>query len=461
MRRNIAAMALTALVIGATVASVVPAGAEPPPPGVGIRPPSTDAADPGSGTELAQPPIALPEGSGGGLDPTFSGDGIAQTNVTPGADYASGVAVQADGAIVTAGGAGGNGGRFGLVRYTSAGVLDTTFGGDGSVQTNFSTAADLADDLVIAPDGDLYVVGSANYDRGNGNMAVARYNPDGSLDTAFSGDGKATVDFGGPVDEGFAIGLQDNGKIVIAGVGGQATNLAVARLRPNGSLDGSFSGDGKALTNITGDFEIASDLVVAPNGDILVTGEAVTFNFATNPPSATEKMIVVQYNSNGTLDTSFSSDGIFVDSGAARTLLGTSLALQDDGKVVVVGGRTSGSSIVRLTSSGALDPTFSGDGRNVVNFSGPDIAWGVGIQEDGAIVVGGIAGNGDQNFALARFTSAGGLDGSFGTGGSLTTDPTTGDDGITDLVIQDDGAIVAAGYAAGASKVVVARYLPS
>jgi uncharacterized delta-60 repeat protein len=136
--------------------------------------------------------IALPASAAaapGDFDATFGGgDGKVITNVTDGYDWANGVVIQEDDKIVTAGEASGGGGRFYVVRYLTDGTLDLNFGNDGVVFTNFTAGADFGYDVAVNSTGKIVVVGSAA--GGGRRFALARYNADGSLDTSFGGDGK-------------------------------------------------------------------------------------------------------------------------------------------------------------------------------------------------------------------------------------------------------------------------------
>ena len=149
----------------------------------------------------------------GGLDPSFGGDGKVLTNLTPGFDHAGGVAIQADGKIVAAGIADA---QFGLVRYRATGTRDSTFGGgDGWVATDFGDGPDWATDVAIQADGKIVAAGTAGFQR----FAVARYEADGTLDSTFGGDGRVITDFTGGSREEAAQGVvvQPDGRIVVAG----------------------------------------------------------------------------------------------------------------------------------------------------------------------------------------------------------------------------------------------------
>jgi uncharacterized delta-60 repeat protein len=144
----------------------------------------------------------------GSLDTGFGGgDGIVTTSISAGDDKAHGLALQADGKIIVVGETSGNGKDFAVLRYNADGSLDTLFGGgDGIVTTDFAGGSfDVAYRVVVQADGRIVVGGASG--SGTTDFAVARYLADGSLDTSFSGDGKQTVDLAGSVDEGFGLAL--------------------------------------------------------------------------------------------------------------------------------------------------------------------------------------------------------------------------------------------------------------
>ena len=166
-------------------------------------------------------------------------------------------------------------GVFALARYNADGSLDPNFSGDGKERTVFGAGAT---DVTLQPDGKLVVVGGAGDQYDAPGLRVARYNPNGSLDTSFSGDGKQTTDFGG---SGGATGmaLESGGKIIAVGAGGAgAGNFALARYNPNGSLDTSFSGDGRQMTNFGGS-DRANGVALQSGGRIVAVGIGLGTDF--------------------------------------------------------------------------------------------------------------------------------------------------------------------------------------
>jgi uncharacterized delta-60 repeat protein len=395
---------------------------------------------------IASPALAV----AGDLDISFSGDGKATTNFTPGDDVAFGVAVQADGKIVTVGRAGGSGGRFALARYNTDGSLDTMFSGDGKVTTNFTSRDDLAFGVALQLDGKIVAGGTSN---NGGRFALARYNTDGSLDPTFSGDGKVTTNFTARNDVAFGVAVQADGRIVAAGTAGDFGRFALARYNGDGSLDATFSGDGKVTTNFTAGDDGAFGVAVQVDGKIVAAGVGGNFG----------RFALARYNTDGSLDSTFSGDGRVMTNFTAGQDFANGLALQGDGKIVAAG-RAGGNggrvAVARYNTGGSLDATFSGDGKVTTNFSkGEDFANGVAVQADGKLVAAG-ASNNFSRFALVRYNPDGTLDSTFSGDGRVTTNFTSGEDVALGLAIQADGNIVAAGGAGTTNaRFALARYI--
>lgn len=224
---------------------------------------------------IAQPALAAP----GDLDTTFDEDGKIVTDFGYYA-HVNALAVQADGKTVAAGFSSNEGGfsDFALVRYSSYGILDSSFGGDGKVTTSFSPYHDRINDVALQPDGKIVAVGfSEDVSSRVYNLALARYNADGSQDTTFDGDGVATNPIESGDDYAHDVTFQADGKVVVAGYSdaGGRTAFALARYNLDGSLDTGFSGDGKLTTTISGD-DIATALAVQSNGRIVVAGSSMS-----------------------------------------------------------------------------------------------------------------------------------------------------------------------------------------
>ena len=386
---------------------------------------------------------------------------IAVTDFSGRIDYGLAVALQADGKIVAAGG---SGDTFALARYLSNGNLDTSFGTNGLVTTDFSSFLDWGESIAIQPDGKILVAGQVYINRACG---IARYNPNGSLDTSFGGDGKVATNF--LENDGInALAIQLDGKIIALGyafnnIDVSTSDFTLARYNPDGSLDLSFDGDGKLTTDFFGLFDYATDIVLQPDGKILVTGHVGDIT-KTN-------IGVVRYNSNGSLDVSFDGDGKAI-TGFVYGAAGEAIELQADGKIVVAGrasnSRSSDVAAVRYNANGSLDTDFGDDGLAITVFlGGSSIGYDLDIQPDGKIVVVGTASftnfetlMTDDDFALVRYNADGSPDLGFGDEGKVTTNINQVEYGIG-TVLQSDGKIVVVGFTksdTGYTDSVVLRY---
>ena len=414
----------------------------------------------------------------GQLDPTFgsAGTGLVRTDITLKGDTGYGEAIQSDDKVVVVGiaGSGGANPMFGVARYNANGTPDTTFSGDGRLATDFSPKVDQAISVAIQADGKIVVAGGSNMNGTNHNsrFALARYNTNGTLDTTFSGDGKVTTDLTARQDEVSGVAIQADGKIVAAGRANNYSNFgrfALARYNSNGTLDTSFSGDGKVMTGFPGGWnggwsagwggvQIQADGKIVQGGDMVQSFSPYRSAFA-----------LARFNTDGTLDTSFSADGkVTADfTGGGDFISG--LAIDGSGNIVAAGeandtARDSRAALARYTSAGVLDTTFNGTGKVMTNY-GPfrDGAYGVAIDGSGNIVTGGMVGGGGFNprFAVSRYLSTGALDSTFGTGGKVFTDFGSKTDWADMVAIQSTGRIVAAGTAgqgSGNSKFALAGY---
>lgn len=418
----------------------------------------------------------------GCLDTTFGGSGVALTDTTGGVNYASDFdqaltpLLQPDGKIVAVG-YGKNSGSttgvdFTLVRYNSDGSLDTSFGNAGIVRDAITTGDDYPNGGALQPDGKILVAG-----RGAGGtyMAVARFNPDGTLDATFGSGGNVLISFGKNSKIGAnaqALALQGDGKILLGGLGSGVGYWTIVRLNTNGTLDSSFGIQGTAALKL--------------NGSVYgLTMQMVTLGTVTEQRIlAVGGSQMIRLTSAGSLDTSF---GPNLDGTVSTTCNAPWSVAVDAANNIVVAGSDSDPgdtynlnfSLSRFTPNGVADTTFgdpvSGSSERtgfttVDFFNDNDRVRGLAIQSDGKLLVSGNAEGPNVAtiyqiyFALARFNPDGSLDNSFGTGGVVATDygtPAANDFGWA-VALQSDGKIVLAGSAAanGTMNFAVARYLP-
>jgi uncharacterized delta-60 repeat protein len=395
----------------------------------------------------------------GDLDPSFGRDGWETTGFGSGSAQAHAIAVQGDGKLVVAGfQQSGDRYDFAIVRYTSSGRLDRTFGGDGKVLTDFGSANDIATGIAVQADGKIVVGGYTIDEGGDFDFALARYQGSGRLDRSFGSQGLVTTDLGGD-EVVHAIALQDDGRILVAGDAGTANgddfDFAVMRYTGTGQPDSTFGDGGSIVTAFGPDHDVAQAVAVQEDGKVVLVGYADTgagFDFA-----------LARYRPGGALDQGFGIGGRVTTDFPSGSDRAWALAIQEDGRIVLGGesfpGEDSDFALARYLSSGDLDLTFGGDGTVTSSVGdADDRAFGVTIQADGAVVtVGDSVLHGNHRFALMRHTASGDLDLTFGGTGTVITDFGDGDDGAEAVALQEDGKIVATGYAD--DRMVVARYL--
>jgi uncharacterized delta-60 repeat protein len=381
--------------------------------------------------------------------PARNGQGI--TDFAGDTDQAYELAVQPDGKIVLVGrsqpvSAGGS--DFAAARYNPDGSLDTAFSVDGRATISFGPGFNMAHSVALQADGKLLLAGSALAGVW-GALALARLNPDGSPDTSFGVDGTVTLSVSAGSDFAEKVVVQADGKIVVAGYGnnnqfGSDADLLVTRFNADGSLDTTFSGDGTLTLSVTSGFDALFDVLVQPDGKILAVGGA-----GAGPQG---DMVLVRLNADGTLDTAFATEGILISYRGIGTDAGESVALQPDGKILVAGysqtAYDSEFTVWRYLEDGAPDNSFGVTGRLTIDFGGTGaFANSIRVQPDGKIVAAGFGYfGGDANLVLARFLSDGTPDTGFGAGGTVVTSffP-DGVDVAYSVALQPDGKIVVGG----------------
>ena len=360
----------------------------------------------------------------GTLDMGFSSDGKVTTAVGSGFEEATAMAIQSDGKLVVVGYSL-NGGNydFSIVRYLANGTLDNTFDGDGKVITpvGAGSANDQARAVVIQSDGKIVVAGFTQTGSFN-DFAIVRYLTNGTPDATFDGDGIVITPIGIQNDVANALALQTDGKIVVAGYSysGSDNDFIVVRYNTNGSPDNSFDMDGIVVTPVGSSDDYANAIAIQTDGKIVVAG--YSFNGSNND------FALARYNTNGSLDNAFDTDGKVMTPIGTSTDQAYSVLLQPDGKIIAAGhsdGATSNDfSLARYNTNGSPDNSFDTDGKVMTDFGSDDKAYSVTLQSDGKLIAAGVTLNGvsfTNDFALARYTTTGGLDGVFDLDGKTTT----------------------------------------
>jgi uncharacterized delta-60 repeat protein len=399
----------------------------------------------------------------GSLDSSFNGNGKQTASLGSDVQIGNSVAIQSDGKIVVAGYTlNGSYNDFAVARFNTNGSPDNTFDNDGILTTDFTSSDDYAGSVAIQSD-DKIVVAGYSYIYSPGltvqQLAVSRLNPDGSLDNSFADNGKLEGDSKQGDTRFNTTAIQTDGKIVAAGLTWNGSNydFAVARYNTNGSPDSTFSDHGKQITDF-GATDEAISVVIQPDGKIVVAGNSDT------------QFAIARYNTDGSLDNTFSGDGkLIISMGFADAC--KSVSLQNDGKIVMVGYTFADTNydsayfaITRLNSDGTPDNTFSDDGKQLTAFDySPSFATSVAIQNDGKIVVSGRSFlNNQNNFSLVRYNTDGSPDTTFSHDGKQNNVFGPDDYFAESLAIQNDGKIVVAGSSetpsGSSSSFAVARY---
>ncbi len=403
----------------------------------------------------------------GDLDLSFGSGGIVVTSITnaPYSAVPRSMKVQPDGKIVVSGEIieeypdGGSYVSFFLARYHPNGTLDTSFGTNGKVIAPIPQGPSgyVGTDIALQPDGKIVAVGFGIVENSLG-FAVHRYNANGTLDASFGAGGIVLTPFEIRDVTASSVAIQADGKIVVVGRNASTSGFIVVRYTPNGSLDTSFGTGGKVFTN----FNIgggASAVMLQPDGKIVAAGAA---NIQ-NPGFFISGFALARYNTDGSLDSGFGAGGKVIHA-VPGTISGGSgisdVALQPDGKIVATGWSEPGTAIVRYNANGSIDTSFAQNGifTTEANFN---VSSGIALQSNGKIVAFGSAGNNSRAFAVARLNPNGTPDTSFGTNGRVIT-PINSNSGAADGAVQSDGKILAFGWTNspnGGSDIAIVRYL--
>jgi hypothetical protein len=441
----------------------------------------------------------------GSLDSGFGTAGIFAAEFNPGSSYDElrKVLLQSDGKIVLLGSSTNGTKKIAMMRLTTSGALDATFGTGGKATASASTPNDIFDGRILS-NGNIIVVGNNNDD-----VIVARFTSAGALDTTFNTTGYIVRDFTADEENILALEVQDDGKILVAGSAGSmmASQAFVARLNADGSTDTSFNSTGfkmfefvtgevahinqiKALTSggyllYGGTYDMgnskgstvlmqltstgAADTSFHNSGDKFVNIGQLTEDFLYNykilesgkflavgetTDSNGVDGLIVRFNPNGAVDTTFGTSGmVLVDSG--QTGGGQKIfdvIERPDGKLVALLSYMDPSfnratRVLQYSEAGVLDTTFNGTGYVDFNFSEDNFdPMTMVLDENGKVLVGGATmGFGDSAMAMARINLDGTLDTTFATGGKFESDLTVGYDSISAIKIQDDGKIIVGG----------------
>lgn len=374
----------------------------------------------------------------GSIDATFNAPVRGVTNEDP-----MGFVVNTQGALYTAVPTGTAGPSFFITKLTPSGAKDENFGLFGSAYATARAGDDEVADMTIQSDGKILLIGSTFNDYiYNVRAMIARYHPDGRIDSTFGKQGKNIYSLLPPDNcRGYAITVQPDGKIIaLMGHNYLDLVLKVVRLYPDGRIDSTFGLNG--IRELPGEYNLTADITLQPDGKILVAATDENDNYTT-----------IRLTANGSFDTGFGSSGVArITTGNGSELERCAdLFLQPDGKILL-GGMTGwrDASIVRLRTNGTPDPSFSGDGKMRVAFGSGNFAfvYAFSPQPDGKFLIGGSNENaqGLSKAALMRLLPTGTADPAFGAGGKTALAALPGSHYFTDVLVQPDGKILALGF---------------
>lgn len=267
----------------------------------------------------------------GTLDMGFGASGRATVAVGSGDSAIAAVAIQSSGAIVSVGSAkNGNAPAFGLSRHASNGALDTTFSGTGQMNLGFGGISDRGQAVAVQPDGKILVAGDS-FNGTDQDGAVARLNSDGTLDTSFGINGKIFLDAGGgSQDRIFSMLVQPDGMILLGGSSGIGTqDFAMVRLTSSGTPDPNFGTNGRIVIPLSSGNDEIHHMLLADDGKIIASGFS---SVGSDADFATVRVLF-----NGTLDSSFGTNGITFTSLGSTADVAWSSAFQGNGKILIAG----------------------------------------------------------------------------------------------------------------------------
>jgi len=361
------------------------------------------------------------------------------------------------------------------------GTPDLSFGKNGEVRTDFGNGVGgFITAMAVTSDHKIITAGIGGLDAftpHGADVLLAKYDDKGNLEADFGANGLVIVDFG-LFEYAQCVKLLNDNKILVGGCARKTpnfegkNNFLLVRFNADGSLDSSFGDNGKVITDVGLIYgSVINSIAVTADGSVIAAGKAENLS-----GSIYNKILLAKYTADGELITDFGVDGfVFTDPSDGQDFA-TSVALQDDGKIVAAGvtgaysTQQAGMCIMRYNENGSPDSSFNQTGVFVIYF-GDDNAWAEAlmIQKDKSFLLGGFKYQNSltpdvsaYDFALASVTTDGSLNASFGKGGTVTTDFSNLIDYCNAIALQPDGKIVAAGGSSDSlgtiSYITLARY---
>jgi uncharacterized delta-60 repeat protein len=334
----------------------------------------------------------------GTIDSTFGNNGNLTIDFGANDAALSGV-IQTDGKIVLSGSYAWNteSSDFALARLLGNGTLDPSFGTGGKVTVDFSQY-DTADSIALQNDGKL-LIGGHSYFRSNDDFIAARLSADGRLDNSFANSGITNTDIGSR-DFGYSIISLPDQSTLLAGASG--SGVGIVKYTASGLLDTNFGQGGKVVLN-----DFAHSQVVR----VITSSDGKIFIGADTNSGSSRDFSIIKLNANGTIDTNFATQGRASFDFDGRNDYLSDLLIASDGKILLIGTSSGDFSALRLNTNGSLDTSYGSNGKVITDIGGiNDTANSAALQNDGKLVV---AGTSNGNFAVIRYSSSGDLDQSF------------------------------------------------
>ncbi len=417
--------------------------------------------------------LVLAQLNDGSLDLTFNGTGKVVTSTGTGADEFYVTTVQPDGKILAGGYSTSGSVKDAVIfRYKDDGSLDSTFGTNGKVIQTVGLVFAYVWDMAVLNDNKILV--GIEYSDGTNlsGFGIMKLNSNGTPDLSFGNGGLVKQQYGNTVNTALAMKVQPDGKIVMGGHYRNNTptpkaNFLLVRFNSNGSIDSTFGINGFAANNLSQ--RVASvhddngcyDLAILPDGKILAVGDV-------RVSSVNQRLALVRFNSNGTIDSSFGTNGVGMVDLDGSVDFGWALKVLSSGKILASGFSNSGSStmenlLVRFNSDGTIDNSFGNSGTvvTVVTTTGNDHGYAISTSALDKIYVAVLSDNStSSDFTILAFTEDGSPDMAFGSAGKVTTDFSSGKDLSRYLTFAPDGKLVVCGSATVSGKVnfAIARY---
>jgi uncharacterized delta-60 repeat protein len=383
----------------------------------------------------------------GAIDTSFGTNGTIIIQPGNQHDNLQSMAIQPDGKIVFCGmgrTVATTGFNFDVVvgRRNSDGSTDSAFGSNGFVTKDFGIGSDYAYNMALQADGKIVVVGAKSTTLNDVDWIVIRLNSDGSYDTTFSNNGIEELALTSGNDFAYDVAIQPDSKIVIAGTSGipgfSTTKGTLVRLNANGTLDSTFGTNGvaiiqPALSNYSQTFK---SLVLLPSGKIIAGGWSTQ--------SSSDRLYIVGLNSNGSIDSTFGSNGTITYTGVEKVY---SLSVAN-GNLYACGVLTVQGTLTSYSLSGVTNGSFGSSGTARLTLNAIAAFYSMTVQPDGKIVLAGTTGTGAfaRDFLTARYLNNGTIDNSFGNNGTVTINASPNFEDLNAIAMQTDGKLLIGGF---------------